>query len=97
MIKLDMEWSTERAISDLEMALEQLKKNRAVGLSAELLDAIEALDEHYKEFCSELDIQDDLEPGTTYNDDCGVPIEFYIEADDWHNISLAFRNMRKSQ
>lgn len=58
----------------------------------DLLEACQKLDEKYKEFCASFDTDDKLEPGTTYKEG-GLSIEFYIEADDWHEISEALRKI----
>lgn len=59
-----------------------------------LIEKCQQLDVHYKQYCDEVDEADDAEPGTTYRD--GISIEFYIEADWWHDISLILREMNKS-
>ena len=75
----------------LERVKNTLKAEEQVSLSTDLLRALLSLEERYKEVTLEQDAMDDLPPGTTYHDDYGVPIEFYIEQDDWHDISLALR------
>lgn len=61
----------------------------------ELIRACETLDKHYKEyFCEENDMEEDLPKGTTYNDDDGEMIEYYLEAGTWHTISKILRNLR---
>ena len=59
----------------------------------EVLEMCRAIDERYKEFCGEFDEQDDLSDGTTYNNEDGISIEFYLEAGDWHKVSLALRKL----
>lgn len=56
-----------------------------------MLQAVRVLDEHYKEFCNEFDENDGSSEGTTYKQ--GINIEFYIEADLWHDVSLALRKI----
>ena len=52
---------------------------------------IQALDERYKDWCKEQDEDaGDLE-GTCYAE--GTSMEFYIESDDWHNISVQLRKI----
>ena len=75
----------------LERVKNALREEENIGLAADLLRALLKLDERYKEVTLEQDNMDGLPPGTTYHDDYGVPIEFYIEQDDWHDISLALR------
>jgi len=62
---------------------------------AELIAACRGIDEHYKEMCAEADDRYGDPDGTTYRD--GISIEFYIEADWWHDVSLALRKLTPSK
>jgi len=74
------------AIKDLEAAPEK-------SAIVELLDAVEAVDNYYRDrFCAELDDDYGEGKGSTYEH--GISLEFYIEADWWHDISVALRKLR---
>ena len=76
------------AKNDLEEA-----ENANKQLIAELIHACETIDAHYKTFCNELDRYDYDQPeGTTYEE--GIRLEYQIEADWWHDVSLALRKLR---
>ena len=76
----------------IQSAKEELDRVSNLEAIAKLMEAIRPVDRYYKnDFCKELD-KDYGEPeGTTYKD--GISLEFYVEAADWHNISLAFREL----
>ena len=82
--------SAERCIQSALSDLESLPEKNAI---AELLDACQELDVHYKYFCEELDDEDDGEEPTY---EIGVDLEFYIEARKWHRISKALRQLKWS-
>lgn len=90
--------SLERANEILRDSIEKLKATPEKSNIEELLEAIGALDSYYKEeFCTQTDEYDGLPAGTTYNSENGIMVEFYIEADDWHRISKAYRKLVKKQ
>jgi hypothetical protein len=78
---------TQSAIDDL-LADENIAGNDAVR---ELIARCRDIDEHYKEYCAECDVNWGEEPGTSYKE--GVNMEFYIESSDWHDISLELRKL----
>lgn len=93
-------------IRDLKMAdallgncVEKLENSSvSIGDIDELLEVIGELDNYYKEeFCAQTDEERDLPTGTTYNMRAGISLEFYIEADDWHRISKAYRKLLKDK
>jgi len=80
-----------RAKNLINNAIEQIKSAPEKEAVVELIEACQALDVQYKEWCKEQD-EDTGEPnGTCYNE--GTSMEFYIESDDWHNISLQLRKL----
>jgi hypothetical protein len=91
----DVEWDLQQAENILERIRLRIEADSTVGITAELMETIEKLDQQYKEFCADVDDDDNLDPGTTYNDEFGPNTEFYIEADDWHKISQAFRKIKR--
>ena len=80
----------ERAQVHLERAVKDLQADEQVGLTADLLRALLALEEQYKEHTLDLDREHGERPGTAYHEG-GNCIEFYIESDAWHEISVALR------
>ena len=80
------------AIFTLEHVLEDLKSAPEKENIVDLIKACELIDEKYQEMCSEFDRDDKLIPGTTYTH--GINIEFYIEANWWHDVSEALRKLR---
>jgi hypothetical protein len=79
-----------------DRAMKTLEKDETVGLTAEMVEAIERMDNRYEEYCKGLDEEWGEEPGTTYDGEYGPSIEFYIEADDWHTVSRAFRKLKQN-
>jgi len=82
-----------RAKNLIDVSLNDLRTAPEKADISELLDQVQKLDNYYKEWCDEFDTDDEAELGTTYRD--GIWVEFQIEADWWHEISLAFRKLRK--
>jgi hypothetical protein len=78
-----------KVLGELKTELENTPKDEALRA---LIKACEDLDVYYKEFCNELDHEYDVPEGTTYEE--GFNMEFYIEAYQWHEISLALRTLR---
>ena len=62
--------------------------------TADLMAALKVIEDYYKDdFCHNCDIDFGESPGTTYK--TGISLEFYIEADWWHNVSLALRKLNE--
>lgn len=59
-----------------------------------LIQACEAVDRQYKEMCDDCGKEWGDEPSTNYQD--GVSTKFYIEASDWHDISIALRKIKET-
>jgi hypothetical protein len=76
----------DAAIQDLETAPEKTAL-------VDLLRAIRSIDNYYKDWCDEIDEENNDTQGTTYEE--GVSMEFYIEADWWHDVSVALRKLDK--
>ena len=57
-----------------------------------LVEACQVIDDAYVDYCAEFDEDNNDPDGTAYND--GVHCEFTIEASDWHNVSVALRNVQ---
>lgn len=78
-------------IIDQNEKAEKLAKNE--GILA-LVEACEVIDRQYKTMCDELDeeVGDDVGMGYEH----GISIEFYIEATDWHDISIALRKIKET-
>jgi hypothetical protein len=83
----------ETAKRYLDAALVDLEQAPDKTAIADLLRAIRSIDNYYKEWCNEHDEDMGEEPGTTYEE--GISCEFYIEADWWHEVSVALRNLNK--
>lgn len=75
----------------IDAALKDLEETPEKNNIAELLYLLKGLDAYYKEWCSEHDEEVGDPEGTTYEH--GVSLEFYFEADDMHDISLALRKL----
>lgn len=92
----DIDWDVQRIKNLVESLEQRLNRDSTVGLTAEILDTLDLLDQDYMEYCSNLDLERGDEPGTAYNDEYGPNIEYYIEADDWHKISRALRKLKNT-
>ncbi len=83
----------ETAEQYLNRAKESLDEVPNVEALSELLDALFVIENYYRDrFCPEMDEDFGDDPGTTYED--GANIEFYIEADWWHDVSKAIRKLK---
>jgi len=86
-------WDLVRARRLIEDVEEKLKEAPELEAIVELLDAVEKLDNNYRDcFCHDCDLNWGEEPGTTYEG--GTSMEFYIESDWWHDVSMALRKLR---
>jgi len=93
MMSSNVFWNLEKAQQCLTQVESDLNNAPEIADIVELLDAVEAVDNYYRDnFCLECDANWGEEPGNTYED--GTSMEFYIEADWWHDISLALRKLR---
>jgi len=88
----EIEDSLIRAKNLIDISLNDLRTAPEKADISELLDQIQKLDDHYKRWCDEYDKLQGEEIGTTYKH--GVCLEYYIEAEWWHDISLAFRKIK---
>lgn len=88
-------------IEDIEFQLSQvresLERDEKIGLTDEMIATLKLLDFHYQEYCAELDKEYNEPEGTTYNNKYGPSIEYYIEADMWHDVSLALRQLTRTE
>jgi len=90
---IDIPYELKRAQNIIQQAAKDLESAPEKADIVELIDACERVDLYYKErFCEELDADYEEAEGTTYEN--GISLEFYIEADWWHDISLALRKLR---
>lgn len=77
-----------------ERALEQLDKQPSLTAISDLIQACSMIEDYYREeFCPALDREYGDPEGTTYK--VGANLEFYIEADWWHEVSLALRRLQE--
>lgn len=81
---LDLLYEAEGAIAS---AIQEAKRGPRQLASDALIAACERVDTYYKEFCEEFGPE-------TYDEGININIEFYIEAEAWHDISLALRALR---
>lgn len=80
------------AIKHLEEAKDTIAETPDKDFISSLLDALRTIEEYYKyEWCPEQDEDVGNPKGTTYED--GTSIEFYIESDLWHRVSLQLRKL----
>lgn len=79
------------ANSYITKAINLLDENPTEDALCDVLQHCKALDEYYKKWCAEQDEAYGDPKGTSYKD--GVSMEFYIEAEFWHEISLALREL----
>ena len=86
--RLEMIFKSLEAIQEDLLTVENAKKQALI----DLIEACEAIDAHYKEFCDWNDEEDGIKFGTTYEE--GMNVEYQIEASWWHDVSLALRKLR---
>lgn len=94
---IDMTIKTDLKIahSYITAVLERIEANEKVSETSlvDLIRACERVDAYYKQFCAECDADWGDDEGSAYRD--GVSLEFQIEADWWHSISLALRKLKE--
>jgi len=91
-----LKYKVEQARRLLKNALTEIEDAPELSAIIDLLAACEVIDERYQDFCADFDRDDGDEIGTLYNSYGGISIEYYIEADWWHDVSRALRALRKT-
>ena len=89
----------DRAKRSLDSVNDRIAATPNLNDLEELIAALGVIDSHYIEYCGENDADYDLHDGETYSSEDSPCAEFYIEADWWHRVSLAMReiaNKRRS-
>lgn len=86
-----LSYDMKSVIRGMERIKAKLEDTPEINLIRDLLDAIRGFDAIYKEACDNFDLDFGETPGTSYNE--GMTVEFYIESDDWHQVSLALRQL----
>jgi hypothetical protein len=79
----------------LKRAIEVLEETPSLTINADLLQALEQIDLRYNEWCNTMDMQWGQTEGTSYED--GISMEFYLEATDWHKVSVILRKLKMPQ
>lgn len=90
---MTMQNDLQHAINVIQSVKVQLTQTPETSAIVELIKACEHLDEYYKRMCDDMDLDSDDPEGTTYQE--GISIEFYIEADLWHDVSVQLRKLRE--
>lgn len=89
-----LRYKLERAKQIIQDSLDDLDSIPETEALSELFDALLVIDSNYRnEYCLNVDAGYNEKPGTTYED--GTCMEFYIESDWWHDVSLALRKLGK--
>ncbi len=78
----------------IDEAIGELKSTPEKKIIAELLAACEIIDAHYKEACDDIDDALREKQGTAYRD--GWNMEYYIESDWWHQVSIQLRKLKET-
>lgn len=91
----DFKTKLEMANKWLTNAIESLDNLPTEAVIADLIEAVESIDSYYKDWCDEMDEDNGDEIGTAYEN--SAYIEFYIEADWWHKVSLALRKIKEQR
>ena len=88
----DIEWTLKSARHQIDDALQLLEKAPEKTAIIDLINACEKIDRHYEEECKAVDEAYDEEEGFHYEH--GFNMEYYIESDWWHEISVALRKLK---
>lgn len=94
---MSIEYDLQTAHICLSRALKAIEEEPSTAekvATLELIEVCKALDAGYEEWCIEHDESYGDEPGTTYNSELGTSMEFYVEADTFHRLSLAIRKLK---
>ncbi len=94
-MQMPIKYRLEQAECLIKGILQELDSAPEKSEIAGLLAACDVIDEKYKEFCDNHDDFSGEEAGTTYKN--GINIEFEIEADWWHDVSLLLRKLRENK
>lgn len=87
----NLKYHIELAERQLAVVKELVEQAPELDAITDLISACQKIEYHYQEFCKEMDENFGDEPGTSYEE--GVNIEYYIEADWWHDVSVALRKL----
>ena len=88
---MKIEHRLQYAKNYIDAVLEDLEKTPEKSDIAELLYQVKCLNMGYQEWCKEMDEERGDPEGTCYEH--GVCIEYYMEAEDMHDLSLALRKL----
>ncbi len=80
-------------LTNVIKTLEQVNAAK-LGLVADLIGACQEIDTEYKDFCNEIDDENEQEIGITYAK--GISVEWQIEADWWHPISKILNKINET-
>lgn len=89
--------AVQRAVKSLNSVTDHIATLPELGDIDSLMEILEEWDARYKEYCEDHDTESDNPVGTTYNSSCGTNMEYYVESDDMHSLSLVFRNLKQMQ
>lgn len=91
----DMRWNLKQIQRYADSALAELDRTPQQEAIMELMETCQKIDDYYRDyFCEEFK---EMDGDDIYNSEGGVNVEFYIEADDWHDISKALRKIKQLQ
>lgn len=79
----------------IERIIDDLDRDPEKEALLNLVEACEKIDAYYEQWCKELDEEIGENEGASYK--YGVSLEFQIEADWWHEVSLALRQLKNRQ
>lgn len=83
-----------RSLQTLKQVKTEIEQLPTIQDLSTVMDVLECWEHRYKEWCDEVDEEEGIEVGKSYNDSYGHSIEYYVEAHEMHALSLAFRNLK---
>jgi len=82
----------EKAQELIDIVIQDHKENPDHDILIQMLDALEVIEDHYREFCEGCDKDFNFPDGDTHEK--GINLEYYIEASWWHDVSKQLRLLR---
>lgn len=83
----------DKAISALQHIKKDIESIPDETSFREMRNVLDLWDYRYKLWCSEMDEEYGEEEGTHYNSEDGLSLEYYVEADEVHELLKAYKQL----
>lgn len=85
--------SIDKVISELQHIKTDMESFPTENSFREMRNVLDQWDYRYKQWCSAMDEEYGEEQGTHYNSEYGLSLEYYVEADEVHELLKAYKQL----